>query len=68
MMNLQMQSNIIRIKLANLTNRCSNDDIDYWVSEAANIIGVKDKVNTNDPKVVLIYMLNKILKYKLSNN
>ena len=54
------------MKLAHLTNKCSNDDLDYWVTEAGNIMGLKDKINTNNPKEVLLYVINALMKFKMS--
>jgi intraflagellar transport protein 52 len=66
MMNLPTRSLIIRVKLAHLTNKCTNDDLDFWISEAGNIMGLKDKVNTNNPKEVLLFVMNSIIKFKMS--
>ena len=54
--------------MANLTNKCTNADIDYWISEAANIIGLKDKVNTNNPKEVLVYMMKNVINFKFATH
>ena len=55
------------IKLAQLTNKSTNKDLEFFISESANILGLKDKVNINNPKEVLLYILNSIMKYKMSN-
>jgi len=54
------------VKLAHLTNKCTNTDLDFWITEAGNIMGLKDKVNTNNPKEVLLYVMNSIIKFKMS--
>ena len=44
--------------MAELTNKSTNKDLEYYITESANIMGLKDKVNTNNPKEVLLYILN----------
>ena len=46
------------IKMAELTNKSTDKDLEYYITESANIMGLKDKVNTNNPKEVLLYILN----------
>lgn len=36
------------------------------MTEAANVLGMKDKCNTNNPKEVLLHMINAIAKFKMS--
>jgi intraflagellar transport protein 52 len=60
------KSSLTRVKLAHLTNKCTNTDLDFWITEAGNIMGLKDKVNTNNPKEVLLYVMNSIIKFKMS--
>jgi len=46
MMNLHLKSKntvfiyFVRIKLAQLTNKCSNEDLDYYVKEVGDILGI----------------------------
>lgn len=54
------------IKMAELTNKSTDKDLEYFITESANIMGLKDKVNTNNPKEVLLFILNQIMKFKSS--
>lgn len=54
------------IKLAQLTNKSTNKDLEYYIMESANILGLKEKVNINNPKEVLMYVLNSVMKFKMS--
>ena len=57
-----------KIKMAQLTNKCSDDDIDYYVRECGDILGVSSQVeNPDDPKAILHYIFQEIIKYKSSN-
>lgn len=49
-----------------MTNKSTNADVDYYITEAANVLGMKDKVNTNNPKEVLLHVMNSIIKFKMS--
>lgn len=55
------------IKLAQLTNKSTNKDLEYFITESANILGLKNKVNTNNPHEVLLYVLNSVMKCKMSS-
>ena len=52
--------------MSHLTNKSTNADLDYFITEAANVLGMKDKINTNNPKEVLVHMINSIVKFKMS--
>ena len=52
-------------KLAQLTNKSSNKDLEFYISEAGSILGLKDKVNTQNPKEVLLYVINSIMRFKM---
>lgn len=54
------------IRLAQLTNKSSNKDLEYYIKESANILGLKDKVNTNNPREILLFVLNSVMKFKMS--
>ncbi len=54
--------------MAQLTNKCSDDDVEYFVKECGDIMGVSQQVtNPDDPKSVLHYIFQEIIKYKSSN-
>ncbi len=54
-------------KLAQLTNKCTDDDIEYYVKECGDILGVSSQVDSDDPKAILHYIFQEIIKYKSSN-
>jgi len=57
-----------KIKMAQLTNKCSDEDIEYFVKECSDIMGVSQQLsNPDDPKAVLHYIFQEIIKYKSSN-
>ena len=57
-----------RIKLAQLTNKCNDEDIEYYIRECGDILGVTQNVeNPDDPKAILHYIFQEIIKYKSSN-
>lgn len=57
-----------RIKMAQLTNKCSDEDIDYYIRECGDILGVTTQVeNSDDPKAILHYIFQEIVKYKCTN-
>ena len=48
-----------KTKLAQLTNKCNNDNIDYYIKEACNILGVGNDISDReDPKAVLHHIFN----------
>jgi len=57
-----------RSRLAQLTNKCTDDDIEYFVKECGDMIGVSQHVDQpDDPKAILHYIFQEIVKYKSSN-
>lgn len=57
-----------KIRLAQLTNKCSDDDIEYYIKECGDILGVSQQIpNGDDPKAILHYIFQEIVKYKSSN-
>ena len=53
--------------MAQLTNKCSDDDIDYYIKECGDILGVSQQIsNADDPKAILHYIFQEIVKYKSS--
>lgn len=52
-------------RLAQLTNKCAVDDIDYYVAEAGEILGVSSELSKNkSPKNVLHFILSELVKFK----
>ena len=56
-----------RIKMAQLTNKCNDDELEYFVKECGDIMGLSQHVATDDPKAILHYIFQEIVKYKSSN-
>lgn len=56
-----------KIRLAQITNKCSDDDIEYYIKECGDILGINQYVNNpDDPKAVLSYIFQELVKYKSS--
>ena len=53
--------------MAQLTNKCSDPDLDYYVKECGNILGITGMVDHGgDPKDVLHYVMMELVKFKSS--
>ena len=47
--------------MAQLTNKCNDEDIEYYVRECGDILGVTQNVeNPDDPKAILHYIFMQI--------
>ncbi|RHY53909.1 hypothetical protein DYB34_002304 [Aphanomyces astaci] len=57
------------LRLAQLTNKCSDDDLEYYVKEAAGILGILPKLDPDraDAKHVLEFLLSKVVNFKKLN-
>jgi len=55
-----------KARLAQLTNKCNNDDLEYYVRECGEILGVSEKLDPTkrDAKHVLEYVFNAIVNWK----
>jgi len=57
-----------KIKMAQLTNKCDDEEIEYYIKECGDILGVSAQINNpDDPKAILHYIFQEIVKYKSSN-
>lgn len=56
-------------RLAQITNKCTDEDLDYFVTEGADILGITPNlpVAASDAKHVLEYMLTHIVEFKKLN-
>lgn len=55
------------IKLAQLTNKCSDEDIDYYVRQCGDVLGVSKHVaDMENPKAILHYVFMELVKFKNS--
>lgn len=54
--------------MAQLTNKCTDDDIEYFIRECGDIMGLSQFIqHPDDPKAILHYLFQEIVKYKSSN-
>lgn len=64
-----------KLRLAQLTNKCSDGDLEYFVRESGEILGVSDKIREEDEKdntqqqtvngkEILAFILKKLVNYK----
>jgi len=57
-----------KARLAQLTNKCTDDDVDYYVLEAGEILGISHFVEKReDPKHILYYVFSELVKFKKLN-
>ena len=57
-----------RVRLAQLTNKCNNEDLDYFVKECGDILGVSEKVpNKSNAKSIIRYVLEQLVNFKKLN-
>merc|ERR1711991_1164784 len=62
-----------RIRLAQLTNKCTDDDLDYLVREAGDVLGVSHQLSVqqlrdrNGAKMILHFIAEKIVNFKKLN-
>eukprot|EP00744_Colponema_vietnamica_P005392 GILI01007906.1.p1 GENE.GILI01007906.1~~GILI01007906.1.p1 ORF type:complete len:459 (+),score=107.09 GILI01007906.1:88-1464(+) len=57
-----------KIRLAQLTNKCTDDDLDYYVRESGDILGVSSKLgDKRDAKSVLHFIFTQLVKFKKLN-
>jgi len=57
-----------RVRLAQLTNKCDDKDLEFYIREAGDILGVTQKLgDSRDAKHVLTYLFNQLCNYKRLN-
>jgi len=57
-----------KIKMAQLTNKCVDENIEYYIKECGDILGVSQQIsNPDDPKAILHYIFQEVVKYKSQN-
>jgi intraflagellar transport protein 52 len=59
-----------RLRLAQLTNKCSEDDLEYYVRECGEVLGVTSQLQHGkaSAKHVLDYVLRKLIDFKKLDN
>ncbi|KAF4028348.1 putative ABC transporter domain-containing protein [Phytophthora infestans] len=57
------------LRLAQLTNKCSDDDLEYYVRESADILGILPRLDPerSDAKHVLEFIFQKVVNFKKLN-
>lgn len=50
--------------MAQLTNKSTNKDLDFYVKECAHTMGLRDKVDMNNSSAILSYVLKELIKFK----
>ena len=57
-----------KIKLAQMTNKCTDEDLEYYILQCSDILGISSKIdNKNDPKAVLAYVMKSLIKFRKLN-
>lgn len=57
-----------QIKLAQVTNKCTDEDLEYYIKECSDILGITGKIeNKNDPKAILSYVMKELVNFKKLN-
>jgi intraflagellar transport protein 52 len=56
-------------RLAQITNKCSDEDIEFFIHECGEVLGVTRQLpqNDKDAKHILAYVVSRIIEYKCSN-
>ncbi|CAJ1007539.1 hypothetical protein Q4I28_002852 [Leishmania naiffi] len=60
-----------RVRLSQLTNKCKADDVEYYILQAAEVMGVTKKLRSprnRDPRALLDYVFRQVVDYKKVNN
>ncbi|CAL8102765.1 unnamed protein product [Orchesella dallaii] len=58
-----------KIRLAQLTNKCSDDDLAFYIQSASSILGVMiSEDQKNDPSAILHAMLAQLSEFRRSDN
>ncbi len=55
------------IRLAHLTNRCTNEDLEYYVKRCGEILGVTERIQKDSAKHILEFVLKQITNFKKTN-
>ncbi|KAG5507006.1 hypothetical protein JKF63_05752 [Porcisia hertigi] len=60
-----------RVRLSQLTNKCKADDVEYYILQAAEVMGVTKKLRSprnRDPRALLDYVFRQVVDYKKANS
>jgi len=56
-----------RVRLAHVTNKCTDDDLEYYVCQAGEMLGVNHEMANHDqgsPKAILFHMMSRLTNWK----
>ncbi|XP_002730611.2 intraflagellar transport protein 52 homolog [Saccoglossus kowalevskii] len=58
-----------KVRLAQITNKCNDDDLEYYVRECGDILGVSTKLpsDSRDAKHILEYIFAQVVEFKKLN-
>ncbi|XP_066274170.1 intraflagellar transport protein 52 homolog isoform X1 [Branchiostoma lanceolatum] len=58
-----------KVRLAQLTNKCTDDDLEYYVRECGDILGVSPKLplDSRDAKHILEHVFTQVVEFKKLN-
>lgn len=60
-----------RVRLAHLTNMCTNDDLTFYIQQSAEILGVASKLkpeHRESPKHIVEYLFKQVVHWKKLNH
>ncbi|CAD2217496.1 intraflagellar transport protein component [Angomonas deanei] len=60
-----------RVRLSQLTNKCKPEDVEFYILQAAEILGVTKKLRSprnRDPRALLDYIFRQIVQYRKVNS
>ncbi|KAF5394467.1 hypothetical protein PHET_11460, partial [Paragonimus heterotremus] len=66
---LEEQFSTPKARLAQVTNKCTEDDLEYFVRECGDILGVSRKIPTEkrNARVILEVIFNELVEFKKLN-
>lgn len=57
-----------KIKLAQMTNKCSDEDLEYYIKECSDILGITGRLdNRQDSKAILSFVMKELINFKKLN-
>eukprot|EP00759_Apiculatamorpha_spiralis_P039328 PhF_6_TR38144/c0_g1_i1/m.56974/K19681/IFT52; intraflagellar transport protein 52 len=60
-----------RVRLAQVTNKCTNEDLPYYILECGDILGVTKKLRSprnKDPRAILEHIFKQLVHFKKQNH
>ena len=53
-----------KTKLAMITNKCNDDDLEYYIRECGRYVGITTDINNSDAKHILETIFHQLVEYK----